>query len=162
MDNCDSHPSWRKVCNTWRALQKTTAKSKCNCGAQSQWIHLQKFLAPNAQETFQKRRWKDFKSQFAVRLCLLAISEATSMKTHQLDCPNVSWTNKNSTSEHAKLDRSKLESLWGLNPTQKNIGTRGRRGVVEVAFPREEYNSWLSSAKWWEPSNTYLQVTLYR
>lgn len=67
-----------------------------NCGAQLQWIHLQNIPAPRAQKTLLKMGQRDCRSQrvrdFAIRLCLPVTSVATPIKSHQQDCPNVSWT----------------------------------------------------------------------
>ena len=52
--------------------------------------------APKAQGTLQKREQKDCKSQgireCAVRVCLLVMSEATPIKSHQHGCLNMSQT----------------------------------------------------------------------
>ena len=55
-------------------------------GAQPQWVHLQNTPTPKAQGTLQKKEQKDCESWrirlFAVRLCLLVTSDATSIKSH--------------------------------------------------------------------------------
>lgn len=62
-------------------------------GAQSQWIQLQNIFTPKAPETLRKRGWKACKVQrfweFAVKVCLLVMSEAIHMKSHCHDCPNM-------------------------------------------------------------------------
>lgn len=51
---------------------------------------------PNAQKILQKRGPKDYLIQrirkFAVRLCLLVISEVIPIKYHQYDCINMTLT----------------------------------------------------------------------
>jgi hypothetical protein len=46
---------------------------------------------PKAQGIFQKRGWKDCKSQKigVSAVSLLVVSEATPIKSHQPDCPNI-------------------------------------------------------------------------
>lgn len=74
-------------------------------------------LAPKA---WVKRGWKDCKSQrireFAVRLYVLVVSEATPIKSHQHDCPKVK---KDSSSRHSKVDGRKPTRP---QPYTKNYG----------------------------------------
>lgn len=57
-------------------------------------------IVGNGQKDCKSERiWK-----FALRLCLLTMSEATSIKSYPHSCPTVSWTRKDDSNEHAKLD----------------------------------------------------------
>jgi hypothetical protein len=68
-------------------------------GAQSQWIHPQNTPIPKAQETPRKSGQNDSHSQqseaqgFAVRL-FPGINGSYALKTHQRNCPTVSYTRK--------------------------------------------------------------------
>ena len=79
---------------------------------------------PKAQEIVHKR-WKDCKSQkareFAVRLYLLVISEATPIKSHQHDCLNMSWTRMAA----MHMPNWTEKSPRGLKLTQKTQVTKG-------------------------------------
>ena len=51
-----------------------------------------------------------------------------------------------------------MSKLMGLNYIQKTTVNLGKLRVGEVAFPREEHNKWLFSAK---QSETYIYFALY-
>ena len=105
---------------------------------------------PKEQETLKKCGWKYHKSQknkeFSVRLCLLATSEATPIRSHQQDCE----LNKDGTNGHAKVDVARW--MWKTHENsslyKKTTGNGGKLGAGEVALPRREHTNWLPSDKW--------------
>lgn len=60
--------------------------------------------------------------QFVVRVCLLIMSEATHIKSHQHQCPVE--LNKDNNNGHATMDREKTKqtSPQVLNHAQRTIG----------------------------------------
>jgi hypothetical protein len=99
-DKYSLHPSSRKLlCNKWRPLQKKI-KSKCRVVEPSYNGYIFKIL-PHLrlrEQFWKRRRQKDCKSQrirdFGVRLCLLVMSEAKPIESHQHGCPNMSSTRR--------------------------------------------------------------------
>ena len=76
--------------------------------------------AHKAHGSLQKKGWKICKSWrkgiFAVRLCLLEMSEKlTCMKFHQHDCLNRTWTRMTDSIRHANTEG---ESLGSHNPKE--------------------------------------------
>lgn len=57
-------------------------------------------------------------TEFAMRLCLLEISEATAIKSHQHDCPNLSSTGMTP----GNMPRWMEKSPQGLNSIEKISG----------------------------------------
>lgn len=93
---------------------------------------------------------KDGKTQgimeFAVRLCLLVMPDTTSIKPHQHDWINVSWT---------RLTPMEMPKWTGksLNSIQRTMHNWGMLGVEEMVFPREKHTNWLlSNAQPWKHS----------
>ena len=90
-DKCNLYPSLRKLlfAKDGDLYKKRQLVKMQSCGAQSQGLHLQNTHMPKAQRTLQKSKWKDCTSQrnseFAVRLGLLAKSEAIPIKSPQHD-----------------------------------------------------------------------------
>lgn len=68
-------------------------------------------LIPKAQGMLRKGEQEDCKSQkikeFAVRLCLLVLSEVRHIKSHQCGCPNVEQ-NQDDINGHAEVDNGKF------------------------------------------------------
>lgn len=77
-----------------------------SCAGQLQWRHLQNVATPKAHGALSEMKSKDDKSQktkdCSVKLCFLVSSEITSIKSHQHDHPNMSWTRLRTRSGHAK------------------------------------------------------------
>lgn len=55
---------------------------------------------------------------FAMELGLLVTSEATATKSHQHDCPHVTWARMTMLTGHATVDRDR--SIMGYQPYRKN------------------------------------------
>ena len=89
----------------------------------------QNIATPKAQGTLWKKRQKGNMTQrireFAVRLCLLATSEATPIKSHQHYCPNMSWTRRTSKS----MPNWVGERPQGLNSAQSTTGNWVKLGA---------------------------------
>lgn len=122
-EKCNPQQSSKKtLCNRHKPLQNSTIKMQ-NCGAQSQRIHLQNTPVPKTQETFQKKGQKELKSQriweFAVRLCLIIMSETIPVNAHKCDCSNIIRIRITSMDINAKVDRKYLNDH---NPVQSTIG----------------------------------------
>lgn len=66
-----------------------------------------------------KNKIKSDNQEFTVRLCLLVMSEATSLKSYQNDCLNMRSQNR-----HARIDLQKKvgQSPAGLKSTVRTIG----------------------------------------
>ena len=79
-----------------------------------------------------------------MRLCLLVISEATPIKSHQPDFPNM----KRIRMTPKDTPKWTGEILQGLNPTLSTIDNSGNLGMQEEFLPRKEYTNLLPSAKW--------------
>ena len=94
--------------------------------------------------------------EFAVRLCLLVISKATSIKSYQQGCPNVSRTR--TTPMGVLISMSK--SPRGLDPTQLATGNGEKPRARKAVLTREDHTNWLSSTKW-SALKIYIQVIVY-
>lgn len=122
---------------------------------QYHWIHLKNTPTPKAQETLWKRGQKDRKNQktkeFTVRLCLLIMSQATSITPDWHDCPNVSWA-RMTPIDMPKWTGEERGASTLYNPIP---GSRGMLGVGRVhqlviyipwkrghQFEREERGLW--------------------
>lgn len=81
-----------KNMDSYRTPQPTSMQC---CGIHSQEIYLPNTSAPKVQGSLWKREQKNCKSQrieeFSVRLCLLGMSEAPPINSHQHDCPSIIW-----------------------------------------------------------------------
>lgn len=82
-------------CFKQRQLQKCTTNENAELSPVSVNTSINT-STPKAQKTLWKKGPKDCKSQrigeFAVRLCILGLLEASPMKCHQHDCLKKSWT----------------------------------------------------------------------
>lgn len=87
---------------------------------------------PKAQGMLRKREQEDCKSQkikeFAVRLCLLVLSEARHRKSHQSDSPHVEQ-NQDDTNGHAKVDNVPETSIIYKNGRQLSPAVSGRNSL---------------------------------
>lgn len=87
---------------------------------------------PKAQGMLRKREQEECKSQkikeFAVRFCLLVLSEARHIKSHQSDCPNVEQ-NQDDINGHAKVDNVPETSIIHKNDRQLSPATSGRNSL---------------------------------
>lgn len=128
-------------------------------GDQFQQTQLQNTLAPKAQETLQKKRWRYYKSQrtreFAVSLCLLVMSEFILLNFHQPDQLNMSWT-----SQQQKTSQSGWGKATRPRPYTKNY-RQPRKAERKTVFHREEHTNYLSSSKW-SALKRDVWITLYR
>lgn len=66
----------------------------------------------------------------AVRLCLLATTETIPIKSHQYDCPKMSWTRRTPTN----MPNWTRKTPQGFNPIQKTTGNCIKPGVGEMAL----------------------------
>jgi hypothetical protein len=81
---------------TENITEKNTTNENAELWSPAQLYNYNTIPEPRAQELFWKMRKKDCKSQrtrdFAVRRCLLAMSEALLIKSHQYGCLHMSQT----------------------------------------------------------------------
>ena len=74
--------------------------------------------------------------ELVVGLYLLAISEATPIKSHQHNYVNMSYI-------RTTIDMPMWIGEWpqGHNPTKTSMGNQGTLKVGEIAFPKEEHTN---------------------
>lgn len=87
---------WGWQIETMETMETNHNQSKCWVVKPSSNTYIYKRTpTPEAQGTLQKRRWRDCKSQrmreFAIKLCLLIMSEVAPIKSHPHDGLNMSW-----------------------------------------------------------------------
>ena len=83
-------------------------------------------------------KWWDH-GEFGVILCPLVMSEATPIKSHQHDCPNVSWT---------RMRPMDWQTEWEKTPQDPHLSQRSIDNGGTVVFPGKGHTRCLSSAKW--------------
>lgn len=108
-------------------------------------ISIYKTLHGELSENTAESMWKDCKGQRIRKLVFvlyfLVMSEATTIKSHQYECPNVSWT------------RTKIcQTEWGRpqrpKPYSKTIDNGGKLAMGMAASPNpRRADQWLSSTK---------------
>lgn len=123
------HPS-RRLLN---AQEETcTKKYNLNAKSRSPMAASSNSPTPKAQGMLRKREQEDCKSQkikeFAVRLCLLVLSEARHRKSHQSDSPHVEQ-NQDDTNGHAKVDNVPETSIIYKNDRQLSPAASGRNSL---------------------------------
>lgn len=117
----------------------------------SRWIHLDDSPTPKAQGTSQGSGWRDCEDlEFAMRLCLLVMPEAT-----PINCPQHELSKENNNG-CVKLDRAKP---LRPQPSTKNHWQLRKAGSRKESHSQGEHGAQLSSAKWpgWK---TGIQVAL--
>ena len=158
MHKCSFHPlSRRLLCETDRdPYRKPQTPQIKSWGAQSQWIHLQNTPVPKALGTLQEIDCKRQRiREFAVRLCLSLMSEASPRNPPQCDCPNMSWTKMTP----CQTGQRKLTRPQPYTMNYRQLWKAGHK-MRKVVFPRKRHTTWLFNAKW-SAMIAYIQVKKY-